>query len=115
MNSDHDPVIEAIFSRAKEELAGERFTASVMARTDSLKRRAMLGWLLSFLAVAAGFWMLSGPLHEVAALMNQVLPTTLVDMEDRLVGQLLAPLNSIAGPIAVMVFGLNMLYRKVFA
>jgi hypothetical protein len=115
MNDDRDPVIGAVFADAKEELVGGEFTAGVMWRTDQLKRRAMFGWLLSFIAIAAGFWILAGPLQEVAGLMNQVLPTTLVDMENRIVGQLLAPVNSIAGPIAIMVLGLNLLYRRFFA
>ena len=115
MNDDRDPVIDAVFADAKETLAGGEFTASVMSKTDQLKRRAMFGWLLSLVAMAAGFWMLADPLQEVAGLMNQVLPMTLVDIENRIFGQLLAPVNSIAGPIAIMVLGLNLLYRRVFA
>jgi len=115
MNDDRDPVIDAVFADAKEELAGGEFTAGVMSQTDQLKRRAMFGWLFLLVAIAAGFWSLAGPLQEVAGLMNQILPTTLVDIENRIVGHLLAPVNSIAGPIAIMVLGLNLLYRRVFA
>ena len=37
------------------------------------------------------------------------------EMENRFLAQLLAPVNSIAGPLALGVIGLHIIYRKIFA
>ncbi len=114
MTSERDPLIEALFTRAEEDLAAEDFAARVMRRIDRSRRRSLAGWGIVGLAAAVGIWVLSGPLLQAVNLSLQVLPASLFQVENELIAQVLAPLNSIAGVGGLAVLGLWTLYRKIF-
>ena len=43
-----------------------------------------------------------------------ILPVSLVDIDDRLLADLLAPVNSVAGLLAVLFLALRFAYKKLF-
>jgi hypothetical protein len=117
MTDARDPRLEALFHAAREELSGEAFAAEVMARVGRSRRRALAGWVAVAVVLFAAAWLVSGPLTNAVHLLTQLLPQSLVEIEagNQLLAQLLAPINSIAGVVALGLFGLRLAYKKIFA
>lgn len=114
MTRDRDPALRALFVRAARINREEVFIAQVMAQVDRLRRKASIGWLVAgLLLVAIAAW-LSRPVIDATVLLTQFLPVSLVDVENQLLAQLLAPLNSVAGAIGLLFLLLCLAYRKLF-
>ena len=116
MTDERDSRLEALFDAAREELSGENFAAAVMARVDHLRRRTLIGWATFAVVLLAGAWLLSGPLIGAVGLVTQLMPQSLVEMEvgNQLFAQMLAPINSVAGAVALGAFVLWIAYKKIF-
>ena len=106
-----DPTLLAMFTDARQDLAGEAFTAQVMLRTDKLKRRALIGRVFIGVMIA----ILAIPLEDAALLLSQSLVSSFIDLDDDLLAQILAPLNNIGALLALGLIGLRMAYRKIFS
>lgn len=102
MTDDRDPMLQALFAEARQELDGEAFTAQVMARSRVTGYRKAAGWLAAalVLVVCAGFLVM--PLHELAGLLAQGLTTALIDLGDGWWSLVISPINSVA---SVLVLG----------
>ena len=110
-DEDHDPTLDGLFSEFDDDLPGEQFTGEVMVRTDRAKRwivarRIALGALLGLLAI---------PLEDFALAFAHVLAVTLIDLEHGLVAQLLAPVNTIGSLLSVVLLGLRIVHKRIFA
>jgi len=113
MNDKRDPLLESMFSQAERELAEERFTAQVMARVATRRRNVLIGrFAIVGLLVALEF-LLSSPLQNSAGIITKVLSTTLVELGSGVVATVVAPLNSIAGLIGMLLLGMQFLYRRM--
>lgn len=110
MNGDLDPALEEVFSNAKEALSGDMFTERVVQRTHALKRRAMAGRAALALALA----LLGIPVQDVALELSQVLMVTLVPIANTLAAQLLAPVNTAAGLLSVVLLVIRAAHRRLF-
>ncbi len=112
---DKDPAIEELFARSRPVPVDEEFTRQVLARIDGLRRRALAGWLsVAFLMVVAAS-LLAGPVTHVAGIATGMLPESLVDIDDRVMAQLLAPVNSVAGAIGLAFLLLRAAYKSIFS
>ena len=110
-NEDRDPTLDRLFSEFNDNLPGEQFTGDVMVRTDRAKRwivarRITLGILLGLLAI---------PLENFALAFAHILAVTLIDLERGLVAQLLAPLNTVGSLLSVILLGLRLVHKRIFA
>ena len=110
-NEDHDPILDELFSEFGDDLPGEQFTGEVMVRTDRAKRwivarRIVLGVLLGLLAI---------PLENFALAFAHILAVTLIDLEHGLAAQLLAPLNTVGSLLSVILLGLRIAHKRIFA
>ena len=114
MTRDQDPALRALFLRAARINREGAFIEQVMAQVDRLRRKASIGWLIAGLLLVAIAWLLSGPVIDATALLTQLLPASLVDVENQLLAQLLAPINSVAGAIALLFLLLCFAYKKLF-
>lgn len=114
MTIDHDPTLEALFGIAKQDLAEEAFTAQVMSRIDSQRRRAVVGWSCVALVLVSCAWLISIPLLDAVSLVSQFLPSSLIDIEDSRIAQVFAPINSIGGLVVLGLVSLRAAYRKIF-
>lgn len=114
MTSDQDPGLQALFIKASEINKGEAFTDQVMQQVDRLRRKVSLGWLGVALLFVIFAWWISGPIIHATAFLLGVLPVSLVDIDDRFVAGLLAPVNSVAGAVALLFLLLRFAYRKLF-
>ena len=106
-----DPTLLALFTDARQDLAGEAFTAQVMSRTDKLKRRAVVGRI--FIALVIG--LLAILLEDSVQLLTLNLASSVIDLDDRLLAQILSPLNNIGSLLAFGLIGLRIAYRKIFS
>ena len=110
-DDDHDPTLDELFSEFGDDLPGEQFTGEVMVRTDRAKRwivarRIALGVLLGLLAI---------PLENFALAFAHILAETLKDLEHGLVAQLLAPVNTVGSLLSVVLLGLRIVHKRIFA
>ena len=114
MTEDRDPMLQAMFEAAAEEFPRDDFVAGTMAGIDRQRRRTMLAWLLSGLALVLMAWLAAEPLIDVVNLFSQVLPQSLVDIDNELASRVVAPINSISGAVGGGFLALWLLYRKIF-
>ncbi len=114
MTEDRDPMLQTLFANAKQDLAGEAFTAKVMKQTDKRKPRAVSGWICVGLVLAPCAWLLATPLQEAVHLLTQSLTLSLIDLNDRWLAQILLPVNSVASLLALGLLGLRIAYRNIF-
>ena len=115
MTSERDPALESLFAVAREYSPDDGFTADVMSQVDRRRRRALVAWAFLCLFLVAAAAMLAGPVSYATGLMGQVLPDSLVHIDDRWTAQVLAPINSIAGAVGIGFLLLRLAYRKLFA
>ncbi len=115
MTDDRDPDLQALFADAERPLADETFTVAVMSRIDRRWRWALFGRIGFGLALALCAWLIAPTLQAVANLLTQAAASPLVALDDPLLAQTLAPVNSIAGACGLGLVGLWQLYRSIFA
>jgi hypothetical protein len=113
MTDARDRGLQALFDAAREMTADEPFIAEVMADIDRLRRRTIIGWIVAGLLLASLAWWLSVPLMSTIDLASQLLPDALITVEGEWVGQLLAPINSVAGVLGLVFLGTWITYRKI--
>lgn len=114
-----DPTLQTLFANAKQDLAGETFTAQVMSQTDKVNHRAVIGRISVGLVLAPCAWLLATLLQDAVQLLTQSLTlsliVSLIDLDDRWLAQILSPVNNIASLLALGLFGLRIAYRKIFS
>ena len=113
MNNERDPLLESLFARAERELVEDKFTAQVMARVATRRRNVLIGRFAIVALLVALELLLSGPLQNTAGVITQVLSTSLVELESETVALVVAPINSIAGLIGMLLLGVQFLYRRM--
>jgi hypothetical protein len=114
MTTDRDPALQSLFAIARQDLAGDAFANQLMSHIDRLRRRVLIAWVCAGLLSAAFAVFLTEPVLQAVNLATQFLPESLLELDNRVVAQFLAPLNSIAGLVALGVLGLRMAYKKIF-
>ena len=116
MPEERDPMLEALFDSARTELDADVFVDQLMARIDAERRRSIFGWSLLAAALGGVAWFLAPPLVEAVGLLSQVLPQSMLEIEDpqSIVGQMLAPATSVSAVIAVTLLGIAWFVKKVF-
>jgi hypothetical protein len=115
MTTDRDPILQSLFAIAKQDPVGDTFTDNVMSRIAKLRRRVLIGWVCAGLVSAAFAWLLTEPVLQTVDLVTQLLPESLFELEKPTVAQFLAPVNSIAGVVALGLLGLRLAYKKIFS
>jgi hypothetical protein len=115
MTIDRDSNLENLFDVARQDLSGEVFTDRVMSQIDMQRRSAVFGWASIGVVLAICAWLLAEPILDVVTLTTQVLPQSLIELDDGWQAQLLSPVNSIASVVAFGFLGLRMAYRKIFS
>ncbi len=85
-----------------------------MSAVDNRRRRSIIGWVISGLVLVSCAWFLVLILQDAVFLLTQILPTTIVDMDNRWIAQFLAPVNSVSGVLGLGALGLWAAFRKFF-
>jgi len=115
MKDERDPVLLALFADSQQELAPEAFEAQVMSNVDKQTSKAIIAWVGIGLLLIPFIWWVSAPLQDFVDLLTPLLPESLIDLDNELLAQFLAPINSVSALIALGFFGLLILYRKIFS
>jgi len=108
---DRDDLLRETFANANVELAGDSFTADVMSQADRLKRRLIIRRIL----VGLVFSLIAIPLEDFVLAFSQFLLMSLVELEDSLAAQLLAPVNSVAGLLSFFLLALRIAHKRLFS
>lgn len=114
MTKDRDPKLASLFQSAEEEFSDDTFTSRVMSAVENRRRRSIIGWVISGLLLACCAWLLVLILQDIIFLLAQILPETIVDLENRWIARFLAPVNSASGLLGVAALSLWLAFRKLF-
>ena len=114
MSSDYDPRLQTLFAEARETFDREAFTRRVMAEVDAGRRRTVTGWAIAAALVMAVLVFLAAPVLTALQLMTDLLPVSVVEVDNELAKQLLAPVNSVAAVLALLALGVRKFYRRIF-
>lgn len=110
MSDQKNPDIQRLFAQAENRFDDDQFTADVMSGTDRLRRKKIILRLVIGLVVSA----VMIPMQDIALAFTQVLMTSLVHLDNTLVAQLLAPVNSVGGVMSAIVLGLRVIHKRIF-
>ena len=112
---DRDPALQRLFRAAGSDLPPDTFLEQVMSEIDRTRRRSTLAWCSIGVALFASVWLLAGPLMSAVEIAMRILPESLIELDNSWVAQLISPVNSIAGVVALVFLGLRLAYRKIFS
>ena len=115
MTFDRDPALQDLFVTAKNELEDDAFIAEVMSRVNKLRRRMLVSWIVVGLVLAVGVGVLSDPLLVAVNLAIQLLPESLIELDDRWLAQILSPVNSVAGLLGLGFLALRAAWKKILS
>ncbi len=112
MNGDDlNPALQAAFANARQDMAGEAFTTRVMTQTDKLKRSK----IIRRLCVGLLFALLAVPMQDIAMASTHVLVLSLIEIDDSLLAQILAPVNTVGSLLSFVLLGLRLFYKRIFS
>ena len=112
MNDERDPLLEALFDDARQELTDDRYTEQVMDRIGRRRRNVIAGRLTILAFVLAFELALNAPLQSSIGALADTFSTDLFAVENAWLAAALAPLNSVAGVVGILLVGLHAMYRK---
>jgi hypothetical protein len=115
MTDERDPMLQALFADAEHDLPHDEFVARVMASTRQHKRTSRIVWMLAVVIVIPIAWLIMTIAHDSVLLLTQSLTNPLVALDDRLLAQLLSPVNNFGFLLALVVIGIRLFYKKIFS
>ncbi len=115
MTDERDPTLQKLFDVASQDMSDTAFVDEVMLRIDKLRRRVVIVWAAAGLLLLPVGWLLAAPLQDTVLLLSQILPKSLVELDEGLAAQMFAPINSFSAIAAVAILGSRVLYKKVFS
>ena len=113
MNDARDPQLESLFEAAEEHLVDDGFSSAVQKRMRQRRGRLLLARLAAIAGLVALEVVLESPIQQSLGIVAEVLNTPLIPVEGEWLAFIAAPINSVAGLLAVLLLGLNYLYRKI--
>jgi hypothetical protein len=113
MTDDRDATLQILFANAEQDLPGEAFAADVMSQVGKVRHSAVTVWVWVGLVTALCVALLIPPLRDAVHLLTQSLTSSLITLDDRLLAQLLSPVNNLGTLLALGLIGLRVAYRKI--
>ncbi len=103
-------LLQKIFADSDLELAGDTFTTEVMSHADRLKRRRIVRRVM----LAFVFALIAIPLEDIGLALARILLSSLVEIDDNLAAELLAPVNSVGSLLSFVLLSLRLAHKKIF-
>ena len=113
MSEERDPLLESLFAEAAIEPADEDFNNAVMANVKRRRRNVLIGRVSIVALIVIFELLLSSPMQNSIGTMTAALSMSLVDLQAGWFASAVAPLNSIAGLIGMLLLGVHALYRRM--
>lgn len=113
MSDERDPLLESLFARAGTELNEKEFGEQVMAKVDERRRNVLIGRVGLVVVLVMFEFLLSAPLQNSVGMATQALSSSLFDIGNEWLAVIVAPLNSVAGLIGMLLLGLHTIYRRM--
>ncbi|MDA1076388.1 MAG: hypothetical protein O3A63_16765 [Proteobacteria bacterium] len=113
---DLDPFVQNLFGEAfpfesgPVETDDDAFTRQVLAQTDRMKRRKLLFRIALVLALA----IVAVPMQDLVIGLTHVLVQSVFSIEDRLIAQLLAPINTVGTLLSAVLFSIRAVHKRLF-
>ncbi len=104
-------LLRQVFADSDLELAGDDFTTEVMSHADRLKRRRIVRRVL----LGIVFALIAIPLEDFGLALARFLLTSLVEIDDSLAAELLAPVNSVGSLLSFVLLSLRVAHKKIFS
>lgn len=104
-----DPRLVGAFARADRTIADDNFSVEVIEKAGDQRRKTIIRRLL----LGALFSLAAIPLQDFALAMVEILAVSLIELEGRLVAQLLAPINSVGALLSLVLFSLRAVYARL--
>jgi hypothetical protein len=113
MNDDRDPVLAQLFDAAQRDFAQEPFTQMVARNIQGRQRRVLLGRMAILAMLVLMELLLESPLQHTLGRIGAVLSMPLVSIRHEWLAFLLAPVNSVAGLLGLVLIGTHFFYRRI--
>ena len=105
-----DSSLQQMFAYSNQELAEDSFTTDVMSQVDKLKYRVIARRILLGIAFA----LITIPLDDIVLELTHFLLQTLVELDNSLIADLLAPVNSVASLLSVILLTMRIAHKRLF-
>jgi hypothetical protein len=106
-----DPDLAQIFAESQPDiLQDETFTQEVLKQTDKLKRRRMIGRIILALAMTT----IAAPVQDFAMILTEVMVHSVVSINNQLLAEILAPINTVGAALSATLFGIRAMYKRLF-
>ena len=113
MNEHRDPLLESLFEKAEETLQDESFTAEVSEGVRNRRRRVLAGRLLVAVLLLVLELVLDSPLQASLGVVGDALVTSIYPVGHDWLAFILAPVNTVAGLIGLILLILHFVFRKL--
>lgn len=105
-----DPQLQALFAAVDAELPAQPFAAELLeqvahARRKAIARRAVIALMLALVGI---------PLQDYALAFAELLIVSLIEIENQLAAQVLAPINSVGGLLSITLLVIRAAHKKLF-
>ncbi len=114
MSNDRDPLLESLFAEAVYEPVDDNFNAEVMANVEKRRRNVFIGRIAIVALLILIELLLSAPMQHSVGIVTEALSTSLLEVNNEWLAAAVAPLNSVAGIVGMLLLGLHTLYRRRF-
>ena len=106
-NDERNPILQRLFTEARQDLDGEDFVVQVMALTQKRKTKLVVGRIGIGLALAV----LAISLQDAVVLLTQI---PVIELDEGLMGELVAPINHLGALLSLGLILARVAYRKIF-
>jgi hypothetical protein len=112
MNNERDPLLDSLFAQAECEPANDNFQAVVMANIAKRRRKVFIGRVAIVALLIALELVMSSPMQNFFGTVTEALSTSLFEIKNEWIALAVAPVNSIAGLIGMLLLCMHYFYRK---
>ena len=114
MSTERDPDLQALFTAAHQDFDGRAMAQLLTTRIRRAKRKRLALKVLAASVVVALAWVFAAPLQQTALLIINYFHEPIATIDNNLLSQLLAPVNSAAFVVVGLVFIINIVRKKLF-
>ena len=113
MNDERDPLLESLFAQAESAPADDNFIAEVMANIDKRRRNVFIGRIAIVALFVIFELVMASPMQNFVGAIAEVMSTALFEVTNEWLSVAVAPVNSIAGLVGMLLLGIHTLFRRM--